>query len=190
MATMFLTPEKIRCFLVLFTAFGATVAMPATGMADNPPGPRATTWKSIEQALQEGKPKTAAELLAGVEQAATNDKAWAEAARAIATRVLADTGDRAPDEPERLIRLAAAIEKAPPETRGVLQAIRANWTWHFFLMNRWRFAQRTAGAAAASDLADLAEIDSWDLPAIVREIRTRFAAALTGEAALQKLPVS
>ena len=138
MATMFLTPEKIRCFLVLFTAFGATVAMPATGMADNPPGPRATTWKSIEQALQEGKPKTAAELLAGVEQAATNDKAWAEAARAIATRVLADTGDRAPDEPERLIRLAAAIEKAPPETRGVLQAIRANWTWHFFLMNRWR----------------------------------------------------
>ncbi len=172
---------------VLVAILGATLTMPTTGMADEPQGPRAATWRSIEKALQEGKPKTAAELLAGVEQAAANDKAWAEAARAIATRVLADTGDHAPDEPERLIQLAAAIDKAPHETRGVLQAIRANWTWNYFLMNRWRFAQRTAGAAEASDLAEIA---SWDLPAIVQEIRARFTEALAAEAALQKLPVT
>ena len=175
------------CFArVLIAVLGATLTMHTTGMAEEPQGPRAATWMSIEKALQEGKPKTAAGLLNDVEQAAAADDAWAEAARAIATRVLAETGDRAPDEPERLIRLAAAVETAPPETRGVLQAIRANWTWHYFLMNRWRFAQRTAGAAPIHSLAD---IDSWDLPAIVGETRARFAEALAAEANLQKLPV-
>jgi hypothetical protein len=171
---------------VLATFLGATLMMPSAGMADEPRGPRGAAWKAIEKALQEGKPKTAAELLAGIEQAAADDKAWGEAARAIATRVLADTGDRAADEPERLIRLAAAIDTAPPETRGVLQAIRANWTWHYFLMNRWRFSQRTSGAVTA---VDLAEIATWDLPAIINEIRTQFRKALTAEADLQKLPV-
>ena len=66
-----------------------------------PGGPRAEAWKRVQQALDEGKPKTAAEALAGVEQAAVAEKGWAEAARAIATRVLAATGDRPPDDPER-----------------------------------------------------------------------------------------
>ena len=154
---------------------------------DTPAGPRAEAWKRVQQALDEGKPKTAAESLAGVEQAAVKDKAWAEAARAIATRVLTATGDRPPEDPERLVQLAAAIEKAPPETKAVLQAIQANWTWGFFQQNRWRFAQRTTGATTASDLATIA---SWDLPTIVGEIRRRFAAALAEPAALQKLPVA
>ena len=151
-----------------------------------PTGPRAEAWKRVEQAVTDGKPKTAAEALAGVEQAAVADKAWDEVARAIATRVLTETGDRPPEDPERLVRLAAAIETAPPETRPVLEAIRANWTWGYFQLNRWRFQQRTAGGAEASELARIGE---WDLPTIVGEIRKRFAAAVDGGGALQKLPV-
>ncbi|NDC63121.1 MAG: hypothetical protein EBZ59_03855 [Planctomycetia bacterium] len=163
----------------------------ATG-GEFPSGPRAASWRAVEQALGEGKPKTALEALGGIESAAVRDKAWAEAARAIATRILAETGDRPPHDPERLILLAAAMDKAPPETRGVLEAIRANWTWGYFQMNRWRYQLRTQGGADAKDLAKLAE---WDLPTIVREIRGRFAAAIgtpgsPGRAALQKLPVA
>ncbi|MBU6221297.1 MAG: hypothetical protein KGR24_00945 [Planctomycetes bacterium] len=154
---------------------------------DVPSGPRADAWKRVQQALDEGKPKSAAEALAGVEEAAVKDKAWAEVARAIATRVVAAAGDRPPDDPERLVQLSAAIEKAPAETQAVLRAIQANWTWGFFQNNRWRFAQRTTGGAAADDLATIA---SWDLPAVVGEIRSRFAAALAEPAALQKLPVA
>ena len=159
---------------------------------DVPTSPRAAAWQRVEQALREGKPKTAAEALAGVEAAAVQEKAWAEAARAIATRILTETGDRPNDDPERVIRLAAAIEKAPAETRGVLEAIRANWTWGFFQMNRWRYQQRTRGGADGNDLAKLAE---WDLPGIVAETKKRFAAAAGApgspeRAALQKLPVA
>ncbi len=110
----------------------------------------------------------------------------AEVARDIATRVIAETRNRPGDDPERLILLAAAIEKAPAETRAVLEAIRANWTWSFFMNNRWRFAQRTGGAAADG----LESIASWDLPKIVGEIRARFAAALAAKEAIRKLPVA
>jgi len=156
------------------------------------PADRAAAWKAVEQALDEGKPKTALEALKGVEAAAVQAQAWDEAARAIATRILAETGDRPGDDPERVIRLAAAIEKAPAETRGVLEAIRANWTWGYFQMNRWRYQQRTQGGADTKDLTKLAE---WDLPGIVAEIRKRFATAVGApgspeRAALQKLPVA
>ena len=169
---------------------------------DAPAGPRAAAWKAVDKAIEEGKPKTAIEALRGVEQAAVADKAWAEAARAIATRILAETGDRPGDDPERLILLAGAMDKAPPETRGVLEAIRANWTWGFFMQNRWRFQQRTAGGTksnARDDRDDRADdmktIAEWDLPTIVGEIRKRFAVAVgsTGSPerkALQRLPVA
>ena len=155
-------------------------------------GPRAAAWQRVQKAFDEGKPKTALEALAGVERAAVADKAWAEVARAIASRIVAETGDRPPDDPERLIVLAAAIDKAPAETRGVLEAIRANWTWGFFQQNRWRFQQRTQGGA---DAADVKQIAAWDLPTIVSEIRNRFAAAVGAadspeRQALQKLPVA
>lgn len=160
---------------------------PQGSAEDAPAGPRAEAWKRVEGALNEGRPKTAVESLAGVEQAAAAEKAWAEVARAIATRVLAETGDRPPDDPERLLRLAAAIERSPAETRNVLEAIQANWTWGYFQMNRWRFQQRAAGGVDANELARIGE---WDLPTIVGEIRKRFAGAIHDGDALQRLPVA
>lgn len=157
-----------------------------------PEGPRAAAWKQVQKALDEGKPKSAVAALAGVEQGAIADRAWAEAARAIATRVLAETGDRPADDPERVIRLAAEIKKAPVETRGVLEAIRANWTWGYYQQNQWRYQARTQGGADAQDIATIAE---WDLPTIVSEIRARFAAAVGAadspeRQALEALPVA
>ena len=167
---------RLAAFLCGLAISGAlTVPRHQTRADDLPPGPRAEAWKRVEEALNEGKPKTAAEALAGIEQAAVTDKAWAEVARAIATRILTETGDRSPDDPERLVSLAAAITKAPAETQDVLEAIQANWTWGYFQMNRWRFQQRTTGGA---DAADLARIGEWDLPTIVAEIRRRFVAAV------------
>ena len=168
------------------------VTHPTSAADDAPAGPRADAWKAVTEALEQGKPKTALEKLAGLEQAAAAEKAWGEVARAIATRILAETGDRPPDDPQRLVLLAGAIPKAPAETKGVLEAIQANWIWGFFQMNRWRFQQRTAGGSPASDIAKIAE---WDLPTIVGEIRKRFAAAIGPDGSperrlLQGLPVA
>jgi hypothetical protein len=185
--------------LAILLTLGGAVLMTSSAADDPPPASRAEAWKRVQTALDEGKPKSAAAALAGIEAEATQAKAWDEVARAIATRILTETGDRPGDDPERLIRLAAAMDKAPAETRGVLEAIRANWTWGFFQMNRWRYQQRTQGGvplpqggAKADDLKSIAE---WDLPTIVKEIRGRFAEAVgkpgsPERAALQQMPVA
>ncbi len=142
--------------------------------ADEPAGPRAAAWTAVQQALDQQRPQTAATALVGIEAAAVAAGAWDEAARAIATGVVVETGDRPPDDPERLVRLARRIGEAPEPVRGVLEAIQANWTVGFFLANRWRFQQRTSGGADGG----LDTIGQWDLPRVVGEIRARFAAAL------------
>ncbi len=156
--------------------------------AAEPLVPHHAEWQSITKAIREGKPKTGRDLLAGIEQSAIEDKHWDEVARAIATRVLLENSDRPADDPQRLIDLDAATEIAPVQTRGVLQAIQANWTWGFFQSNRWRFAQRTIQAQSDSD-HELSEISSWDLRQIVIEIRYRFEMALATDAGLKKLLV-
>jgi hypothetical protein len=64
---------------------GGQILMRSLAVGDDavPPADRAAAWKTVEKALEEGKPKTALQALAGVEASAVQDKAWAEAARAI-----------------------------------------------------------------------------------------------------------
>ncbi|MFM8578651.1 MAG: hypothetical protein ACKOCN_07600 [Planctomycetaceae bacterium] len=177
----------VGCRIAILALLGASTMVGQVRADDRlPDGPRRAAWQAVQKALDEGKPKTALESLAGIEQAATGEKAWAEAARAIATGVLARAGEAANDESDMLLGLAAAIAQAPPETRGVLECERANWTWSYFQSNRWRFAGRTAGG---SDDGGIDSIDSWDLPRIVSEIRERFAAALRERATLGAMPV-
>ena len=154
--------------------------------AAEPLVPHHAEWQSITKAIREGKPKTGRDLLTGIEQSAIEDKHWDEVARAIATRVLLENSDRPADDPQRLIDLDAATKIAPVQTRGVLQAIQANWTWGFFQANRWRFAQRTTQMKNDAD-RDLSEISSWDLLQIVLEIRDQFEKALASDAGLKKL---
>ena len=180
---------RLGRFLFCLVAVLGGVSLMNTSPAAEPDGPRRETWQRIDKALKEGKPKTAGDLLANIEQAAVAEQAWAEAARAIATRVLVGNADRPADDPQRLVDLATATAAAPVETRGVLAAIRANWTWGFFQANRWRFAQRTT-RAGDSDERDLAAMASWDLRQIVEEIRERFDGALAATAGLQSLPVA
>ena len=123
----------------LLVLLGGALLMNPPGRSAEPPAPnraREGQWVTVQRALDEGKPKSALEALAGIEEGAIAAKAWDEAARAIATRVHADTGDRPPEDPERLVRLEAALQKAPAEVKPVLEAILANWTWGFFQNKR------------------------------------------------------
>jgi len=157
---------------VVITIGGAMMGGRVT--ADEPPGPRAEAWRRVQQALDEARPQSAGAALAGIEAEAVAAGAWDEAARAIATRVVVETGDRPPDDPERVVRLARRIAEAPEATRQVLEAIEANWLVGYFLANRWRYQERTAGGADGG----LETIAEWDLPRIIAEISGRFAAAI------------
>jgi len=105
--------------------------------------------------MNKGLPKTAIEELNPIIAGALKDKAYAEAVKAIARKIALEATSRGTNRRE-ITRLQAEIAKRAPEMVPVLGRILANWYWHYFQQNRWRFLQRTATAAApGNDYHDL-----------------------------------
>src|SRR5439155_1389008 len=63
--------------------------------------------------------------------------------------------------------------------------ILANWYWHYFQNNRWRFMQRTQTAQPPGK-----DFTTWDLPRLFAQIDTQFQKALANVDTLKKTPIS
>ena len=82
-------------------------------------------------------------------QGAMQDKAYPEAIKAIARKIALEGNIQGNKPEEKITRMEAEIAKAPKEMVPVMEAILADWYWHYFQQNRWRFMQRTATAEPA-----------------------------------------
>jgi uncharacterized protein YfaS (alpha-2-macroglobulin family) len=147
-------------------------------------GPRDEQWKKVEEARRNGLPKTAIEALAPIIQGATADKANAEAIKAIALKIALESEIQGNKPEERILRMQAELEKAPPPMKPAMEAILAHWYWQYFQQNRWRFMQRTQTAAASGQ-----DPETWDLVRILAEIDKHFTAALADEKTLKATPI-
>ncbi|HPM81495.1 MAG TPA: alpha-2-macroglobulin family protein, partial [Candidatus Anammoximicrobium sp.] len=159
--------------------FALLLALPAWA------GVRDEQWKKVDEAIAKGLPKTAVEQLEPIIAGAMKDKAYAEAVKAIAKKIALEGSIQGNKPEEKITRMKAEIAKAPPQMAPVMEAILANWYWHYFQQNRWRFLQRTATAQAPGD-----DFTTWDLPRILAEIDKQFTKALAGEAVLKATPVT
>ena len=165
--------RKLSLLLVLL------VALPAWA------GSRDEQWKKVDEAIGKGLPKTAIEQLEPIIAGAMQDKAYAEAIKAIAKKIALEGNIQGNRPEEKIVRMKTEIAKAPKEMAPVLEAVLANWYWHYFQQNRWRFMQRTATAQTPGD-----DFTTWDLPRILAEIDKQFTKALAGEAVLKATPVA
>ena len=147
-------------------------------------GPRDAQWKEVEEAVQKGLPKTAIEKLEPIIEGALKDKAYAEAVKAISQKIALEGNIQGNKPEEKVTRMQAEIAKAPAEMKPVMEAILANWYWHYFQQNRWRFMQRSQTAAPPSE-----NFTTWDLPRILGEIDKQFQKALASADALKKIPI-
>ena len=107
---------------------------------------RDAQWKKVDEAIQNGLPKTAITELDPIIQGALRDKAYGEAVKAIGRKLVLEGNIQGNKAEEKITRLEAEIAKAPKELVPILDTILANWYWHYFQNNRWRFMQRTATA--------------------------------------------
>jgi hypothetical protein len=169
-----------RCLVALALLLPVSLA----GGADLPSA-YSNLWKEVDAAIEKGLPKTALEKLAPIEQAATRDKADAEAIRAICTRIAIEGNIEGNKPEEKVVRLRAAISNAPAAMQPMLDAILANWYWHYYRQNRWRFVQRTRTAEAPSG-----DFTTWDLPRVLAAIAAQFQRALAAEKVLQATPIA
>jgi len=167
-----------RTVLLLLTAAAAVWAAAQVGS-------RVAAWKEVDDAIQKGLPKTAIEKLDPIIRDALRDRAYPEAVKAIARKIVLEGNIQGNKPEEKITRIQAELARAPQEIKPVLQTILAHWYWHYFQQNRWRFMQRTQTAQAPGT-----DFTTWDLPRLFREIDLHFQAALASHAALKRIPVT
>lgn len=148
-------------------------------------GSRDAQWKEVAEAQKQGLPKTAIEKLDPLIAAAMKDKAWAEAIKAIGTKIALEGNIQGNKPEEKITRMQAEIAKAPDAMKPAMDAILANWYWHYFQQNRWRFMQRTQTAEPLGK-----DFTTWDLPRILGAIDEQFTRALAAEKKLKTIPVA
>lgn len=147
--------------------------------------PQQGDWNDVNEAISQGRPKTAIERLGPILSSALEQERYGEAVKAIAMKIALEANIQGNKPEERITRMEAAIQTAPDEMKPVMRAILANWYWNYFQQNRWRFLQRTSGTSTNDD-----DFTTWDLSRILNEIDSQFQETLSNSEALRKIPVS
>jgi uncharacterized protein YfaS (alpha-2-macroglobulin family) len=144
---------------------------------------REALWKLVAEADKKGLPKTGIEHLKKIISSALKDKDFDEAVKAIGKKITLEVTIQGNKPEEKIARLHTELNAAAPEMKPVMEALLANWYWHYFQQNRWRFMQRTQTSQAPSD-----DIQTWDLKRIFAEIQTHFDGALDAKS-LKTTPI-
>ncbi|GAA5506900.1 alpha-2-macroglobulin family protein [Novipirellula caenicola] len=147
--------------------------------------PNEATWKEVQDAINQGLPKTAVEKLEPIISKAKAEKDYDEAIKAIGMKISLEGTIQGNRPEEKIAHMKAEIEQAPAAMQPMMQAIVAHWYWHFFQQNRWRFMQRTQTEAPVSD-----DINTWDLPRILEVTAEQFDKALDDTDVLQNTPIA
>ncbi|XZE18994.1 alpha-2-macroglobulin family protein [Pirellulaceae bacterium SH449] len=146
---------------------------------------RNDSWKKVEQARNEGLPKTAIEILTTIADSALAEKKFGEAIKAIAMRASLESSLEGNNPEASIKKLAADLAIAPAEAQPILHAIQARFFWNYFENNRWRFGQRTTTAVPTGD-----DFTTWDLKRLFDQIAFHYEKALEAEDYLRSMPVA
>ncbi len=174
--------KKLVGSILLCLAIGVVTAM---AQQQNPVDQPAPGWKDVDDAIKQGLPKTAIEKLTPLIESALADKDYDEATKAIALRIVLEANIQGNRPEEKITRMKTEIAKAPEPMKPVLEAILANWYWHYFQQNRWQFGNRTQVDETTSE-----DFTTWDLKRILSEIDSQFDKAFTGSKTLKTSPVA
>src|SRR5690242_7833058 len=88
---------------------------------------RQNEWKAVEEAISKGLPKTAITNLDLIIPAAMKEKAYGEAAKAIARKIVLEGNIQGNKPEEKITRMETEIGRAPAEMKPLLQTVLANW---------------------------------------------------------------
>lgn len=147
--------------------------------------PRENEWKKVEEAVNKGLPRTAIELLDPIIASALKEKAYGEAAKAIAKKIVLESTIEGNKPQERIVRMEKVLATAPQEIKPLLLTLQANWYWQYFQENKWRFLRRTQTAVSPDS-----DFTLWDLPRLFAEIDKIYSKALASAEVLKNTPIS
>src|SRR5256885_5356143 len=91
-----------------------------------PAASRQAQWQKVDDAISKGLPKTAITELEPIIRDALAEKAYGEAAKAIARRIVLEGNIQGNKPEEKITRMEAQIATAPKELVPILNTILAN----------------------------------------------------------------
>lgn len=142
-------------------------------------------WQQVETAQNKGLPQTAIKHLDHILEITQKEGRHGEWLKALSQKIMLEGIVQGNKPEEKVIRLKKEFEKADPKTRPLLKTILAEWYWHYYNRNRWRFAGRTQ-----TQEMDEKDFTTWDLKKIFSEIDALYQQVLAEKELLSKIPVS
>ena len=112
--------------IAIAVAFLVTLGLSGSILSQQPKSQRDSMWKKVDEAVQKGLPKSAIEALAPIVESALAEKAYPEAIKAIAKRVLLEGQIEGAKPEEHIARMDVEIAKAQPEMLPVMHGIQAD----------------------------------------------------------------
>lgn len=142
-------------------------------------------WKKVAAAEKDGLPQTAIDCLKQIAAIALEQKHQGEFLRALSRQLILESAIKGNKPEVRVARLKEEMDKAPVEMKPMMKLILAQWYWHYYSRNRWRFMNRSA-----TEGLEEKDFTTWDLPRLFREIDSLYRDILKEEALLKKTPLS
>ena len=171
----------ITLFLILSTVGGTLL----NTQPSNNPDDRDALWKQVQQAQNQGLPKTATKLLTQIYDSAVADKEFAEAIKAICYQIRVEGQINQPEMPYSIRKLQAELPKLHEEVKPLAQVIQAHWFLTYYYQNRWQIQQRSQTAQSPSD-----DFETWDSSRLLDEVDTLLQASLASSDKLKELPIA
>jgi len=141
-------------------------------------------WEKVSQALEKGLPKTAIENLDKILEITDREDKHIEWLKAL-TQKIALEGNIQGNKPEEKIKeLELELEEASPKAEVLLKTVLANWYWHYYNSNRWRFSRRTTTEDMIED-----DFTTWDLNKIFHKIDSLYQDVLKERELLISIPI-
>jgi uncharacterized protein YfaS (alpha-2-macroglobulin family) len=167
----------MRLLTVLLALSLTTFYLPA--MAQNNYG---NEWKKVMELEQKGLPKSALEAVNTIYAQARKSGQEVQQMKALIFRMKYSESASENARAGSLEELDREIKAASGAQRAILQSMKGELLWQYLQNNRYNLYNRTALAEDTS-----ADINTWGLERLHREITAAHLAALESPAALQKL---
>ncbi|MEZ7891650.1 MAG: alpha-2-macroglobulin family protein [Candidatus Wallbacteria bacterium] len=179
---------KIRVWGIwlIFIAAILNLLVPGPAFCEEKAEDNQSLWKKANEAQNNGLPQTAIENLAKIYKNAMAEKKHSEALKAICKQISLESTIKGNKPEEKIKRLADEIKNADESMKPLMKTILAEWYWHYFTRNKYRFMNRTQTAGLNES-----DFTTWDLPKLFKTISTLFNEVLTkDEEVLKKTQIS
>jgi uncharacterized protein YfaS (alpha-2-macroglobulin family) len=122
-------------------------------------------WDNVYDAQKKGLPKTAIDNLKLIYKAAIGERREGEAMKALCLQIVLEANIKGNKPEFKVQRLKEELKSADPRLRPIMNTLLAQWYWHYYSRNRWRFLNRTATSGFSEE-----DFTTWDLPKLFKEI--------------------